>query len=117
MTQNQKLLLLAGAGVLAYFLWKGSKKMTSTQSADTSTDEGGGVTLAEPKSQADCPDGTLFIPSVAAEEITLTQKDGSVSKVMQEAKPAFCNERRGLDLFMSDSILHTSTGGGLKTFA
>lgn len=109
MTQNQKLLLIAGAGVLAYFLWKGSKKMTSTQS------EGGGVTLAEPKSQADCPDGTLFIPSVAAEEITLTQKDGTKSKVMQEAKPAFCSERRGLDLFMSD--VHMSSEGVLKTFA
>ena len=55
MTKQTKILLgISGVGVLAYLLWKNSKK-TETTTTTTTT-----ITNSIPKSQADCPKGKVF---------------------------------------------------------
>jgi hypothetical protein len=50
----------------------------------------------EPRSQADCREGEKFLPSVSAEDIVLTMKDGTTKIEKRDAEPARCvNIKRG----------------------
>ena len=60
MTKQTKLLLGVGTAILAYLLWKNSKKTADEKPKILDAGYRIPYTIAIPKSQADCPKGKVF---------------------------------------------------------
>ena len=84
---SKNLIWLAIGGVVAYLLLTG-KKASATKVEEPQ--KGIDSTPKEPRSQSDCLEGEKFLPSVSAEDIVLTMKDGTTKIEKRKAEPARC---------------------------
>ena len=82
-----KNIIWLGIGAIGVYLLLSRKKASATNVEPTKDSDS---ISKEPRSQADCGEGSRFVPAQKAEEITLTKKDGTTEVVMKEAKPAMC---------------------------